>query len=236
MSTLAELRTRVRQRTDNEHTGGFIEDAELNQLINTKVLELYELLVLEGLHRSESTYTISPTSTSPAASSYNLPAGLFAVLGVYGQYSATEEGWWLDRHDHRVMPNPYAPDYASSYRVIGSTIEFNPCPTAGIYTIRYVQIPAVLADDSDTFDGALGWDEWIVLACALDVLDKEDGDPNTCERLAGKLAHQTQRIKRAAQNQEMSNYVGIAKVRVSAFDSIRLPGDFTNRGYRGFPL
>lgn len=233
MPTLLQLRTRIRQRTDNEHTGGFVEDPELNQLINTKVLELYELLVLEGLHRAESTYVISPTSVVPAVSSYNLPADVFSIMGVHGKRSAQDSGYWLDRHDHRVMPNPYVPADAESYRVVGPSIEFNPCPTSGIYTVRYVPIPAELVDDADTFDGGLGWDEWLVCGVAVDVLTKEDGDPNTINVLLGRQAKQEQRIRRAAQNQEMSNYPTIAKVRPGSFDRVILPGDFTTKGYRG---
>ena len=236
MATLLQLRTRVRQRSDNEHTGDFVSNTEINQLINTKILELYELLVLEGLHRAESTQTINPTSTSPAASTYALNSDVFAVLAVHGRLSASEDGWWLDRHDHRVMPNPYTPADADTYRVIGSTIEFNPCPTTGIYTVRYVPVPAELTADSDTFDGGLGWDEWVVCGAAVDVLVKEDGDPNTINTLLGLQAKQEQRIRRAAQNQELSNYPGVAKVRSSAFDRIRLPGDFTQTGIRGIPL
>lgn len=233
MPTLLQLRTRIRQRTDNVHTGDYVEDDELDQLINTKVLELYELLVLEGLHRAESTQIINPASTSPAASSYPLNNDVFAVMGVWAQVSTQEPGRYLTRHDHRVMPNPYTPADADTYRVIGATIEFNPCPTSGVYTIRYVPIPAELVADGDTFDGALGWDEWIVIACSIDVLDKEDGDPNTIMRLENRLARQAQRIKRAAQNQEMSEYPSIAKVRASSFDDVVMPGDFSTKGWRG---
>lgn len=234
--TLLQLRTRVRQRTDNEHTGDFVTNDELNQLINTKVLELYELLVIHGLHRTESTYTITPLSTSPAETSYDLPADLFAVLGVYGQASTSDPGRWLTRHDHRVVVNGYFPGDADTYRVVGSTLELNPPPTSGVYTVRYVPVPAELTDDADTFDGVLGWDEYIVVAVSIDVLDKEDGDQNTIMRLENRLARLKDRIKLAAQNAEMSEAVTIAKVRVSAFDRVRMPGDFTTTGIRGVPF
>lgn len=234
--TLLQLRTRVRQRTDNEHTGDFVTNDELNQLINTKVLELYELLVIHGLHRAESTTTINPASVVPANTSYALPVDMFAVLGVYGQLSTADPGRWLTRHDHRVMVNGYFPGDADTYRVVGSNIELNPPPTTGVYTVRYVPVPPQLVDDADEFDGMLGWEEYIVVAVSIDVLDKEDGDPNTIMRLENRLARLKDRIKLAAQNAEMSEAVTIAKVRVSAFDRIVMPGDFNTVGIRGVPL
>ncbi len=232
MATLAEIRTRVRRRTDNEHTGDFVTNTELNDLINVKAMELYELLVIHGLHRAESTQTISPTS---AVLSYSLNADVFAILGVWGQSSSTDIRRWLTRHDHRIYPDINTPADAETYRVAGSKIEFNPVPNKGTYTIRYVPIPTAMVVDTDTFDGMLGWEEWVVIAASLDVLTKEDGDPNTISRLERELYRQHDRIKMAAQNVEISEYPSIAKVRDSAFDGLRLEGDFTSKGLRGLP-
>src|SRR5689334_7899958 len=99
--TLASVRTRIRQRTDNEHPDGDrITDVELTQLVNTKYKELYGKLVFHGLHRAETTYTITATG----AATYALPTDFWAVLGVFRVDSAATDKVWLGRHDHRTRP------------------------------------------------------------------------------------------------------------------------------------
>jgi hypothetical protein len=235
-TTLLQLRTRIRQRADQEHTGERFTDSEINDLINVKVKELYELLVLHSLHRTETDFTVSPTSTSPATLSYTLPADLFAVLAVYAKYQDDLAYRYLTRHDHRTYPDVNNPMDAETYRVRGSVIEFNPVPTSGTYVVRYVPVPGELATDTDTFDGILGWEEYVVIAVALCMMDKDEDDPATIAHLEGQLARLHGRIKQAARQMEISESPAIAKVRWSAFDDVLspMPGAFNRRGYRGW--
>lgn len=228
--TLAQLRTRVRQRSDNEHTGQFVTDAELNQLINTRYKELYELLVIHGLHRAESVQTISPTT---AASSYALNSDFFAVLGVW-RIDPALGPIWLSRHDHRTMPDTAQPADAESYRIVGVTIEFNPVANDGTYKVKYVPVPGDMADDdNDDIDGVLGWEEYVVVGAAIDVLTKEEAEEAALQSLHGHLAQLRDRIKFAAQQVELSEMPAIANTRASYFDRRKLPGDWNVFGYRG---
>lgn len=234
MATLAQLRTRIRQRTDNEHTGGFVSDDELNGLINVKNREMYELLVIHGLQRAELKYDYTITT---AAESYALPEDFFAVLGVYRQDAASQPRLYMTRHDHRVFPDTTAPAPAETYRIVGSAIEFNPVPNTGTYTLRYVPVCEDLEDDDDEVDGVLGWDEYIVVACAIDVLAKEEADPQGIARLENQLYQLKERLKLAAQSAELSENPCIANVRQSALDeNCYRVGDFRTRGLRGWPF
>jgi hypothetical protein len=134
-----------------------------------------------------------------------------------------------------VYPDVNAPMPAETYRVVGVTIEFNPVPTYGTYTVKYVPVVDDLVADSDTLDGVLGWEEYIVVAVSIDVLMKEEGDPTNIQMLEGKLNFLRDRIKYAAQQEELSETPGIAKVRRTLFDS-ELPqiGDYPYKGYRGW--
>lgn len=230
MATLAELRTRVRQRSDNEHTGQFVTDAEVNGLINTRYKELYELLVLHSQQRAESVQTITVTAATDGG--YALNTDFFALLGVY-RIDPALGPIWLQRHDHRIMPDINYPADAETYRLVGSYIEFNPIPSSGTYKLKYVPIPTTLSADSDEIDGVLGWEEYVVCGAALDVLVKEEAEEAAMQELRTRLGEMHNRIKWASKQVELSEYPSIAKVRPSAFDTLRLPGSFSVRGYRG---
>lgn len=229
MPTLAQLRTRVRQRSDNEHTGGFITDIELNQLINGRYKELYELLVIHSLQRAESTQTIEPTS---AIESYALNTDFYAVLGVW-RIDPSLGALWMSRHDHRVLPDTTQPDDAETYRIVGFSIEFNPVPTSGTYKLKYVPVPADMTADADEIDGVLGWEEYVVVGAAIDVLTKEEAEEAALMSLHNHLAQLKDRIKFASQQVELSEHPAIANVRPSYFESRRLPGGYNVSGYRG---
>jgi hypothetical protein len=232
MPTLLQLRTRVRQRTDNEHTGGFVSDAELNQLINTHYKELYEFLVIQGLHRAETEVDITATG----ALRYALPDAFFALVGVYRQDSAGQPRYYMTRHDHRVYPDVARPAPAQTYRIVGVNIEFNPVPSSGTYKVVYIPVPADMVADADEIDGLTGWDEYVVVKASADVMAKEEGDPGAIGRLDSQARELKDRIKAAAQSVSLSEAPRIEDVRGCGDAlSVFTTGSFNVRGYRGSP-
>ncbi len=230
--TLANLRTRIRQRTDNEHTGeDFVTDAELNQLINKSYRELYALLVKAGLHSvPETSYSIPITG----ATSYALPDDFYAIQDVF----RTDGAWRtrLRRHGARTRPNATTVGDAYSYRTsgvgTGAVIELYPTPSAGTYTMYYVAIPAVLALDADLVDGVLGWEEYIVLDVSIDVLQKEG---LKTDELQLRKAQMFTRISEESSLRDLHDSVEIADVRGCGgiMDEYGcLPGGY--RGVRGW--
>ncbi len=222
--TLASVRTRIRQRTDQEYSDSeFVTDAELAQLINTSFNELYGLLVRHSLQRAESVQTVTATG----AGSYALNSDFFALLGVFRVEGNSKIR--LPRHDHRVRPSTGTVGPATTHRLVGMTCVFNPTPTSGTYEIVYVPVPATVEDDDDILDGVLGWEEYIVVDVAIRVLMKEESDVSDLQRERDRLYT---RIVDEANHAEMTDGIVIANVRnlQTAFDE----GDYIGaRGYRG---
>lgn len=223
--TFATIRTRVRQRTDQEYSDSeFVTDAELNQLINTSYNELYGLLVRHSLHRSETVQEITATG----ATSYPLASDFYAVLGVF-RVDGTER-CLLPRHDHRHRPNTAVTGPATSYRIVGSTLQLSPLPTSGTYELVYVPVPADLTADADTLDGVLGWEEYVVVDVAIRVLMKEESDVSDLraerERLQARIVDEANHV-------EMTDGIVVQNTRrtlQTAYDE----GDYVGaRGYRG---
>lgn len=204
--TLANLRTQIRQRTDNEHTAGqFVTDAELNQLINKYYRELWALLARYNVRRNEATQTIAANG----AASYNLDAALYAIIGVY-RVDGSGERIWLPRADHRQRGNPNRTGDATCYRATATTIEFQPEPGSGTYEILYAPIPTALSADGDTVQGIIGWEQFIVASAAVDVALKENTDPSAFMQEREMLRR---RIQDEAMATELSEGVRIQDVR-----------------------
>lgn len=166
--TLATLRTRIRQRTDNEHSQ-FVTDSELTDLVNTEYQELYAKLVTHGLQRVESTQTI----TANGATAYTLSSDFYSLIGIYRHEGDVRIR--LERFSERFRPGTIAGP-ASHYRLVGHDIVFYPNPPSGTYTVVYIPESGTLSADDDTVDGCLGWEELIVISCAIKVLQKEEAD------------------------------------------------------------
>jgi hypothetical protein len=236
----SSLRTRIRQRSDNEYTDGeFVTDAELLDLANQSRKQLFARLVKYGLHTvTESNTDISPTAGS--ALTYALPNDFYAVAGVFRQ---EDQAWIrLSRHDQRHYPRDEIESVASTYRIHGymedAVIELAPRVESGTYRIRYIPMPADLALDADTVDGIAGWEEWIVLDVAIKVLHKEQ-ILDVADRLQGRLNALQMEIEAQAADRDLLEGFRVQSVRNGRnnFNSLRdqygfLPGG--NRGVKGY--
>lgn len=223
--TLSTLRTRIKQRSDQEHSGSqFVTDSELNGLINTSYAELYGHLVRSGLHMAESTSSITADGRTTA---YALPADFYSVLAVFrvdGGYR-----YRLPRHDLRHKPSTTDFGDAGSYRVIGTGVEFSPRPRTGTYEVVYVPLPTTLAADGDTVAGVLGWEEYIVVDCAIKVLQKEESDVRV---LLGERERLLARIQDEAAAREMTETFAVAITRPDEV-SIDPGSEYSRSGFRG---
>jgi hypothetical protein len=227
-TTLLQLRDRILQRTDNQYTDGFVTNAEVNALINLHYKELYELLQFAGPHRVETEYTVDAATDIEADGRASLPIDVYSIMVVHrieddGSFSM------LTRHDHRSRPrNPAISNCpAETYRVAGGMrLELDPIPASGEYVVTYIPVPPDLAADADTLDGVLGWEEFVVVAVALDIALKEAVDPGLIGAIKAQVQWQRDRIKTAAKNAEMTEAPRIVDVR-SAYSPDR------DTGHRG---
>lgn len=233
MATLLEIRDRIRERTDHEHTGEeFVTGAELNKVINRSRLELFGMLVNYGLHTvSESETTISPDGSA----TYALPADFYAAQGVWRE----NNGYFyrLKRHGARTKPYNEVRSDAYSYRIFGyrsdAVIEFYPRPDTGSYVVRYIPVPSDLVNDTDVVDGVLGWEEFIVADVSVYVYTKEKLDPSVH---AVKKNELIARIKMEARNRDLLEVQQVGYSRDRRADSLYDDNGFLPGGYRGvFP-
>ncbi len=224
MATLLEIRTAAYQRANMEYDASaqaedrFVTDTEANALINKGYKELYGHLIRHGMHRAESVEEI----TADGSETYPMPDDFYALLTVHRVEDG--HGYLLARHDHRQRPRTELGGVpATSYRVIGSTITFDPIPESGTYEVRYVPIPGTLTDDDDTVDGVLGWEEYVVLYVAVKLLQKE-GSHQAAAALQSDMRELMSRIQDEAHAAEMSEGQVVQNVRTHG--PVALPGDF----------
>jgi hypothetical protein len=226
--TLAEIRQAVFRRSNMELDTGvadedrFVTDAEVDGEINKAYKRLFGHLVRHGMHRVETVYTI----TADGSEEYELPSDFFATLVVHRVEDGV--GYMLGRHDHRQRPRTdLGGADANTYRIVGTSIAFDPVPEDGIYEVRYVPTPGTLSADSDTMDNVLGWEEYVVLYVASKLLTKE-GSHNAAAQLMADARELLVQIQNEAHAAEMSEGTVIQRVRTGAVSTV--PGDFVTGG------
>jgi hypothetical protein len=176
--TLAEFRTRARQRGDFVNSK-FITDAELNTFINASLTELYDLLISS---RGENYYVSSyDFTTSPGSDTYPLPTDFYKLMGVDYVTSSTQSITlktfrWQERNRFRE-PFYNARIYNLMYQIRNDSLVFIPTPN-GNQKIKVWYIPRTqeLVMDTDTFDGINGYEEYVVIDAAIKMKEKEESD------------------------------------------------------------
>lgn len=168
---LVTMRTEVRRRANIENSTVLI-DAEINYLLNAGLNEVYDLLVqARAQEYKRASYSIT---TSSGISAYALPSDFYELVSVDIQFgsnlvSSAKPYMEHERNTYKWLPGWQlgAPVY---YRLLGSNINFIPAPT-GEYsvTVNYYPAYTTLVNDTDTFDGVSGWEEyaiWHAVSCA----------------------------------------------------------------------
>jgi len=184
--TLAQLRTRLRQRVDMVNSQ-FVTDAECNQLLNTAGARLHDLLITADPERY---MTTAPITLVNGTESYSLPTDFHTMLQLF---ATTGSGATLQRVPLRKFnlkelssqPSPYSlGTYAAPvvwYRLEGNKVYIWPVAASVTgwalelwYAPQYVDMVA----DGDTVDYGVvsGWDEYIIDDAAINIRLKEESD------------------------------------------------------------
>lgn len=187
--TLAQMRTSARQMADMEGSD-FVSDDEATRLVNLGVQGLWAMLTQNGVDRYLARTEVATTS---GTREYVLPDD-FVSLRLVELLRSTggEDGVPLQRYSlsegHRSGDGVGAllgyDGAGLRYAVVmqgtdgsATRLRFDPDPGARFVRVWYVQRPAVLAADGDTFDGVAGWEEWAELWAAEQMLIKEESNP-----------------------------------------------------------
>ena len=184
--TLAELRDRIRFKTD-ERPGGptnvYVTDNDIDQIINEKIRKMYDVLVLAFENYYENTYNFNlavSTATYTVPNDFYQAKVLWLTWGTnsyerVGRFQIQETPWYYTY-------NTFGRDTQKGYRVYGTGtgttyIEFAPVPTVVIpVTFKYVPAFAGLVNDGDTFDSINGWDDAVVYGATADILAQNNRD------------------------------------------------------------
>lgn len=178
--TLLQLRTDVRQRADLV-SSTFITDAELTEYINGSIADLFDRLVASrGMDYYEKVPPYSFTTVG-GTSLYSLPADFYQLIlceATIGSYT--------------VPLQPFA-------LVERGRLSQQPVQGGLVVTVRYVPTCPRLVNDSDTFDGFNGWEEFVILDAALKCREKEETDATDFQ---ARLARMVQRLDRMAPDRD----------------------------------
>lgn len=223
-TTLLSVRTQVRQRADMVNSQ-FCSDTELNGYIASSYKELYDLLISafgnDYYVSTPVTFQTDGTNDKYALPDGTLYSGASAFYKLLGVDLQTQGGqiWQTLKPFNFSERNRYSPygvnslyrNSAIRYRLNGSNIWFTPLPQAGL-TIRlwYIPEPSTLTNDSDTFDGISGWEEFVVVDAAIKALQKEESDVSVL--MAQKQAL-ISRIQAMAEDRDAGSPATVADVR-----------------------
>lgn len=201
--TLANLRTRARDRANMENSG-FVSDSIFNSYINYSISDLRDKIASKV---GEDYFATSSSSTLTAGQeTISLPADFYKllwveILGEDGNY------YQLKRFEVSEKPITYnglsSPWMGIRYRLRADNLWLQPAANTGGKTIRlwYVPLPTELSADGDTLNGYNGWDEYIVLHAARKALVKEEQDVTD---LDGELIVFNQRLESMIPNRDQA--------------------------------
>lgn len=200
--TLADLRLRSRQRADRENSN-FIENPELDFLINGSAAELHDLLISAG----SADYSVEDYSFSTVSNvdSYTLPANFYKMKGVDAQITADK--WYSMRpfnFNERNRNNDVTWGLINGpnirYRLLGNNIKFSPAPEAN-YQIRLWFTPTapLLVNDTDTLKDLNFFAEYVIVDVAIKYLQKEESDVTVLQQQKAELKR---RIEIMANNRD----------------------------------
>jgi hypothetical protein len=189
LATLAEIRDRAKQESDNVGQA-FVSDPEWLNYINAAYAEVYGLVVQAfsgDYYVKDPPYTFT---TDGINSRFALPSDMFKLLGVDVLYGAANQ--W-------VSLKPFTLADRNKFSGSNQTI-----PAAG-QTVQLLYVPKLtpLVNGTDsTVPLQNDWEELIVVIATLLALDKEESDVSV--KMA-RRAELVARINAEAENRDAGN-------------------------------
>lgn len=207
--TLTNLRARARSRADMPTAGFIADDANgIDAWINEGVQRLYELLVKAfGEGWAEETLAITTVagqtdytmSVTDMVSLYGVTATLNGTLVPLSRYEARDEAHltnqaltgWFNQPKYRVIGGALDPQAATTTM----KLRLLPAPT-GAYpiTVRYAPGFALLSSGAQTVNFPNGWERYVVVYTAIQMLRKEESETSGLERELAKMEYELEEI------------------------------------------
>lgn len=205
--TLTQVADRIRELGEISTT--YVTNAALFTEINQSALELVDKLVSAGsTDYFESTNTQNIIS---GTSNYSLPADFYKMLGVdiltdNNTYVNVQRYSFGDRNRYNNDPISAVERQRIRYSIRGSNLILVPTPQwTEPNGLRMLYVSSTHGFDTanatptnvnSTFDGILGWEDWIVYDCLIKFIGgKEEGDASQWAQLQAKLNARIEEMK-----------------------------------------
>lgn len=213
MITLDEIMLQARQRSDMEHSN-LVSDSELTAYVNASLAELHDLLI-SSYNEDYIMESTQFTTTDGLELSYDLPSDFYKLRGVDVQIGSdwmTVKRFNFNRRNEdssgyawNILGSPYL-----EYRLVGSQIRFNRAPQTGTtFRVWYHPVVTKLVSGTDSYNDINGFIEYVVVDCAIKMLQKEESD--VAVLMAQKEALR-QRIVAMAQNRDANEPESITDI------------------------
>lgn len=207
--TVSQIKEQIRERCDMQRSR-FIGDGELLNYINQSHAALWDLFVnkFEGFGINSVSF-----STSTTYDTYQLPPALLRIEKV----ELNHNGNW-----RTVKSVPYARINEVGTQSSGTGLPFyyarkglyqmvlKPAPAA-VHSCRisYVERAPTLSEDDQLIDGINGWEQYIIVDCAIKCSDKEERDVSV---LMAEKNDLIRRINESMGNRDESDSHGIRDI------------------------
>jgi hypothetical protein len=186
--TVAELITRIRERSNTERSN-FVTDDEIIRYIDQAYTKLYDLIVskFENYYIAEHSFI-----TDGVNQFYDLPADFYKLVGIDQLQNNSGSG------DNALTVRPFnfnernrynnilfAVTAAAFYRYLiqGSKIKILPQPSVGItFKLWHIPAPAKITTTAQLIDGIAGWEEVVILTAAVQIMNKQELDSSALKR------------------------------------------------------
>lgn len=222
--SLAELKQRVRERTDKTDSE-FIEEDELRYYINASIASLHDILVQSY---GEDYYVKDVSWTTTAGQErYNIadiaPDGdFYKLLGLDAKLNGSEffTLQQFNFNERNRFQNAGVWDYLGitnvRYRIVGSQLILSPQPDNNTeMRLWYIPKAQELSLDTDEFDDINQYTDYVIVDAAIRVMDKEESDVTV---LAAQRQALEQRITEAARNRNASDPESVSDIYIQNDD------------------
>jgi len=218
--SLYDLRLQAQQRADRVGSN-FVGLAEWNQYLNQSATELYDLLItVYEDYAFVGPYQITTDGTSQF---YDLPNGspahlmpdssiapaFYKLLGADLSMNTSNNARVTlhkfdfiqrNRYVYPSITNTFLGVFNVKYRILGTTIQFIPTPSAGqVLQLWYVPRLRTMLADTDVLESISGWSEYVIVDAAIKALQKEESD---CTLLLAQKQMLKDRIESSAMNRD----------------------------------
>ena len=203
----------------------FVEDDELNFYINQSLAELHDMLI----QSYGSDYYVKNVTfqTVGQQESYELsdivPDDDFYKLRALDARLNGDDWFTLQRfnfNERNRFQHFGVWDYLGitnvRYRLVGSELRFVPIPDSTV-DVRLWYIPRAvrLAADTDTYNDFNGWIEYVIVDCAIKMLNKEESDVTI---LMNEKQLLKRRIEEVSQNRDAESPESIEDIYIENDD------------------